>query len=287
MPENFYTSQKDTSPEEETASSIRKQIQEANGGGNTIADRITEVGDLRNINKKDKKIRKKLEVNGNTKSSNKIPRPPTSMQSSENSEPRRKNNDKEDESNKLQKRPQPRKNIDKKTRPSNPSYKEKKSKLSEKEKINKREAMLSKIIAPNDPVFYGGTVENLGKDGEGAWFYTGESEIVMDKSGKGVDQKSKVKIEYKDPSGNVIEQKEVTWSEITPSFNKDKEYTNALRKIRKVYEQVKKTGDNEAYEKHLANLGSQLMYFSIELDKRQKEKIAKLKVNRERGESEG
>jgi|GEM_PF-1350001 ADP-ribose pyrophosphatase YjhB (NUDIX family) len=141
-----------------------------------------------------------------------------------------------------------------------------------------REAKLSEIITAGDPVLLDGVNDF---DTPGAWFYTGESKMVMDDT----RQKSQVKIEFKQPDGTVTEEKEVTWSEITPAYNSDQEYTSALKKIRKIYEQVKEDGGNEAYEKHLANIGSQLMYFSIKLDERQKDKIAKSKAKTKGKES--
>lgn len=143
----------------------------------------------------------------------------------------------------------------------------------EKELPNNREAILSKIISTGDPVLLNGVKDF---DTPGAWFYTGDAEMITDTS----NHKSQVKIIFKRPNGEVAEERQVTWSEITPAYNSDEEYTHALRTIREKYEHVKKQGNDEAYEKHLAKLGAQIMYFSLRFDQRQKEKIKEAKAMR-------
>jgi len=272
MSENFPISQKNTSPDDDAVISIRRKIKEANGGDNTIASKVTEVGDLKNKSKKDNKLKKKLEVNGESDSSNKIPRPPTPPKSGKESDPYLNNSNKKERSDDLPKRPRSEKDLDKKTGQLNKRHKKEKSERPNKEEVNKREALLSKMIIPNDPVIYDSTIDDLGKDGKGAWFYTGDSGIVVDKSGKGVDQRSKVKIEYKEPDGNVTEEKQVTWSELTPIYDSAEEYAQSLKKIRDTYEKAV-AEKNTDYQKHLTLLLQQVSYFATGFILKAKEEI--------------
>lgn len=141
-------------------------------------------------------------------------------------------------------------------------------------KEEKEQMSLDKVMSGGDPVLpY--DEENFDDSRGGAWFLP---EDANPDDSNNLD--SKVEIIYKLPNNEVAERKMVSWLELIPTYDGDKEYTEALRTIREKYEQVKEQGNNEVYEKHLLKLGVQTAYAALLFNEKEKEKIREAKAAR-------
>ncbi|MEX2514650.1 MAG: hypothetical protein WD335_00780 [Candidatus Paceibacterota bacterium] len=279
MPGNF--TQKKEQPQtlnnnadvNDAALTIKEQMieaqKESNGNG-SLGDHvdIDEVGELNKSGKKTNKLDKKQEEKN--EGDERLPKRPTKNGQSSNTVEKSESKPAASSEQPTEKAPpapysenETEKKVDFSEEKNDSSDTNSEEGSSEITIESQRKPKLEKIISAGDPVLLYGIKDF---DTPGAWFYTGESIMVKE----GSQQKSKVEIIYKYPDGSEGEKREVSWSEITPIYESAEEYTQALQKIRDIYEKAV-AEKNTDYQEHLAHLLKQVNYFAIEILRKAKE----------------